>query len=504
MNKMYRFFAAMIAAFALSSAHAATYYVSAAGDDGNSGTSPTKAFKTPERAMTALAGGDAVLFRAGDTFVLKKPLYIEASGTSSQHTIIGAYAPGSDGTVKDRALTNRPILDGNKQVPTLGTYVGILQITGQYVEVRDLRLNNSGGEGLRFHETSHGWVKNVTTDWSYFAGMQLYKASDISFSDCEVTGFGRNYKDYGERVQPVGISLRTGTNVTVRGCIVHEGWGEGINVFYGSSNVLVEKNRVYAVRNVGIYVDSSQNVTVRNNIVLGTSDEQYYRYGPGTWVGPGLALNNESYQYASEGGSLPGSAILHDVSIYDNLVAGTKVGIAFWGEMTTTNWQNVVVAHNTFVENQQQIAIVNDRPFSNARIVNNIFMSITSGTQDYSGLTVGSGITWANNYWSGDRPSQAGSPGDVKGGLQLNKMTGWRSLKAYTDVTWRDFQPVSGSKTLGAGSEAVKAIVTADYNEKPWAMPPDMGGVSASSAAPSTDARVPKAPHGLSPSNVGG
>src|SRR5690606_21799777 len=117
--------------------------------------------------------------------------------------------------------------------------------------------------------------------------IQAFKSDDIRIKDCDVTGFGHGGKYYGETAYPNGVSVRSSSNVQVQGCVVHEGWGEGINSYYGSRDVVIENNLVYAARNVGIYVDSTQNAEVRNNIVLGTADPLYHRYGDKPWTGPG-------------------------------------------------------------------------------------------------------------------------------------------------------------------------------------------------------------------------
>src|SRR5690606_37327413 len=147
--------------------------------------------------------------------------------------VIGAYS-GGGGAVSHRVSTNRPVLDGNKEAPPLNDFTGLVHVTGRYVEVRDLVLKNSGGIGLRFHEAAHSRAENVQTDWTYHQGIQAFKSDDIRIKDCDVTGFGHGGKYYGETAYPNGVSVRSSSNVQVQGCVVHEGWGEGINSYYGS------------------------------------------------------------------------------------------------------------------------------------------------------------------------------------------------------------------------------------------------------------------------------
>lgn len=487
MHRRARFLAAVFVALMLNHADAANFYVSSDGNDSNSGLSADEPFRTPARAISAMSNGDSVFFRAGDRFVLPAAINVPYSGTSGEHIVIGAYR--LDGSaVAHRAENNRPILDGNKSAPSLKSYGGLVHVTGRYVEVRDLELRNSGGMGLRFFETSHGRTKNVKVDWTYHQGIQAYKSADIQIEECEVTGFGHGGKYYGESAFPNGVSVRSSTNVRVHGCVVHEGWGEGINSYYGNRDIVIEDNLVYAVRNVGIYVDSTHNAIVRNNIVLGTEDSLYHRYGNKPWVGPGIALNNESYQF---NGSLSTSAIAKNVKIYNNLVAGTSIGLAFWGQHPATNWQDVVIANNTFVDNETQVSFTSTA-YTNTRLANNIFLSISAGTSDWGGAIGQSGIHWQSNYWSQGAPSAAASSGDIDSGLALNKMSGWNRIKSYDQVSWQDFMPLGESKTIKAGTDVLLSLVSADFLGKARANPPDMGALESGNAKAGT--RKPNAP----------
>ena len=73
----------------------ATYYVSTAGDDSNSGLTSSLAWKTLARVNAAtLSAGDQVLFQKGDTFY--GSLTISSSGTSGSPIICGAYGSGAN------------------------------------------------------------------------------------------------------------------------------------------------------------------------------------------------------------------------------------------------------------------------------------------------------------------------------------------------------------------------------------------------------------------------
>ena len=62
------------------------------------------------------------------------------------------------------------------------------------------------------------------------------------------------------------------------------------------SGVIVENNLVWANQSIGIYHDGSLDGTVRNNIVIGTTDTTYHKSGVQdgrTWNPAGIGLNQE-------------------------------------------------------------------------------------------------------------------------------------------------------------------------------------------------------------------
>lgn len=452
---------------------AAQYFVSSNGNDGAPGTSAQTAFRTPERALRALQNGDSVFFRAGDYWRLSEPFYITVSGTAQTPVVIGSYAVAPSGQLQLSGAEPRPILDGGTSTPALGDYVGLVDVRGRYVHIRDLELRNSGGHGVNFEDTSFGAVDNVKVDWVYHTGILSTRSTDLTFSGCEVSGDSHGWRDFGSPFWAGGIAAFGSARVEVHDCVVREGFGEGISTFLGSHDILFSGNTVFAARAVGIYVNSAYDVEIRNNLILGTSDSTYHRSQG--WAGPGIVLSNEQYQYQGFGGSLPLSVYTRNVKITNNLVAATSTGIAFWTEIAVPI-EAVEVSHNTFVENAYQIDTTNIG-YRNTSIDNNIFLSLAANTRDAQDIVSSSGISWRSNYWSEGSPvAAARGTGDVHGGLTLRKMDGWQNIRQYTDVTWADFEPSPGSPTIGAGTASTTA--TTDFNGQTFGTPGDLGALA--------------------------
>ena len=473
-------------------AHATDFYVARNGDDSNSGRSPDQAFLSISRAAKALGSGDSLYLHAGDRWTPGSVLTVSVSGSESNPVVIGAFEVDAAGRVNHRVADRRPIIDGQTTVPSRGTWSGLITVRGTNVRVQDIEVRNSGGIGVVFQDTSNGVADNVKTEWTYFNGILANRSDAITVIGADVSGFGRGSRDFGERPFPTGLSVVSGSGFVVTDSYVHEGWGEGISAFRGASNIVIENNVVYAVRNVGIYLDASRNAEIRGNLVLGTSDSAYYRST--NFVGAGIALSNELYQYQGHGGGLSQDFITENVSIFNNLVAGTSAGITFWGELPDVAFNNIQVIHNTFVDNRAQFRSYGF-PFTDVDIANNIFLSVSADAEDVSPGDFESrgNVEFSSNYWSQGRPPWSmRSSNDIYDGLTLTRSGGWREISDASEVSWQDFQPAAGSVTIGAGDATYLSQVPMDFNGTPHSTLPDIGALSKNS--PTQIARRPRSP----------
>jgi hypothetical protein len=276
-------------------------------------------------------------------------------------------------------------------------------------------------------------------------------------------------------------------------------FGEGLNAHTGSDRTLMERNYVFGARAVGIYLDSSPNLTVRRNIVVGTATTTYWRSG--STVGSGIVVNNELYHYPAGGGSLNASVQAKGAKIYGNLVANTATGIAFWGELPESSFDGALVYNNTLVDNNTQFS-TSGKPIPNGKFVNNILLSISSGTRDVAGTNLG-GMVARNNYFSKGNPGGGYShTGNRYTGITLSKMSGWRTMTNRSQVSWRDFALARGATAIGAGDEEPRRQSNAsnsfhlDHNAASHNAPMDMGGLTFSSGTDGQGKALP--PTGLS------
>lgn len=476
-----------------SEARAATYYVRNGGNDNADGRSDATAWATIGKVNAySFTAGDSVLFHEGDVFT-GGVLNVDWGGTSSGPAVIGAYYV--DNGVERRGLRNaRPTIDGQDKLPST-RWIGLINVLRDHVRVENLAFINSEGMGARFVGANFGQAVNLVTSNTYDAGIRFQSCNDALVEGNHVTDAARAWPEDG---QTAGSTVRWASAIVVhdqslraviRGNVVTNVFGEGINVWHGSSDAIIEDNFVFGARALGIYADSSPRLTIRRNLVVGTTDSQFWRSGD--TVGSGIVLNNEPLNYQG-GSALDPSVQATDAKIYSNLVAYTLAGIAVWGQ-STNRFNNTLIYNNTLVDNQTQFRTLGV-PMPGSELIDNILYSVSPGTKDVSGTS--SGLTAKDNYFSqGDPGGPYSDAGNRYSGLQLARMTGWRTFHDSSEVSWRDFQPTANSTTNGAGSASADALAPLlDFNSQPYDAPLDMGGLRKSLG------KVPKSPALLSTS----
>jgi hypothetical protein len=110
---------------------ATTYYVDPAGNDANDGLSTATAWRTLQRASSAvLAPGDSLLLKRGGSWT--EALVMAESGTSASPITVGAYGSGPS-----------PIISGGNSINTT------VRLTGSYLRVQDLTITDATWAGVR-------------------------------------------------------------------------------------------------------------------------------------------------------------------------------------------------------------------------------------------------------------------------------------------------------------------------------------------------------------------
>jgi hypothetical protein len=470
-------FLSVVGLLCAASAEAATYYVRNGGNDSSDGRSHATAWSSLSKVNSyAFAAGDRVLFQEGHRWV--GILTVDWAGTASERAVVGAYY--LDGSTPIRGYrTSPPIIDGEDRLP-FGRYDPLVIVRADRVTVENLHVRNSEGRGIGVTNVDEVDVVGCRVSNVYTSGVHFLKSQGSRALNNFVTVAGIGNRDSGI---PWGasIDIATSTSTVVRNNTVSEVWGEGINAHSGSRYTLIENNRVFGVRAVGIYSDAAPDTTIRRNLVVGTANSAWWRSGSS--VGAGIALNNETYHYPAGGGSMSVSVQSQRTKVYGNLVAYTGAGIAVWGQLPESSFDDLLIYNNTLVDNNIQVTM-NAKPKPRGKFVNNILLSLSSGTRDVEGTSL-NGMVAKNNYFSQGNPGgNFVHAGNRFTGLTIAKMSGWRAVTNADQINWRDFVVASGSSALGAGDDEPLRTATSaenyelDHNAAEHRSPMDMGGLT--------------------------
>jgi parallel beta-helix repeat protein len=479
MHRLIKTILPMLAFAWAGTSEAATYYVRNGGNDSADGRTHATAWASLNRVNShAFAAGDSVLLQEGSRFVNQK-LRVDWGGTATQRAVIGAYY--LDGSTPRRGYrTARPTIDGEDRIPT-GHYDGLVVVAGvDRVRIENLQVLNSEGRAIGISDSDEAEVVGCSVRNTYSNGIHFLRSPRSLAENNFVAGQGVGNREDGA---PWGSSIEfvASPDGVIRNNVVSEVFGEGLNAHSGSDRTLIERNYVHGARAVGIYVDSAADITVRRNIVVGTSNSTYWRTG--STVGAGIAVNNELYHYPEGGGSLSVNVQAKRAKIYGNLVAYTSTGLSVWGQLSSTSFDGLLIYNNTFVDNNTQVNM-GVKPTPSSKFINNILLSLSSGTSDL-GTTNLNGMVARNNYFSQGNPGgDFVHTGNRFTGLKLAKMSGWRAVTSRDQISWRDFVVASGSTVIGAGDDEPRRTsdvandYVLDHNKAEHGAPMDMGGLT--------------------------
>jgi hypothetical protein len=200
-----------------------TYYVSPAGSDSNSGTSPGQAWRTIGRVNAASPQpGDGVLFQGGQTFA-DTTLMPNVSGTSSAPIVYGSYGTGqatitqgvwfidhnyltfdnlalgpasglqggnSSGHTANNIVVQRCTIQLSASNPQVG-----IDATGNHWTIAGNTVENIGNSGMLLlgdsYTISHNTITNTGLDSSISYGMHgIYlKVSNATVTANTITNF---------------------------------------------------------------------------------------------------------------------------------------------------------------------------------------------------------------------------------------------------------------------------------------------------------------------------
>jgi hypothetical protein len=402
-----------------------TYYLSPAGDDGNSGTSPSAAWQSIGKVNeTSFAAGDTLLLEGGQVFAGTLRLSDDDDGTAAQPISLSSYGGG-------RAIIEAGAAGGISVYNTAGVQIWELVVRGGWNATTQ---DGNDAVGISVYTDLVGATKldYVVIDRVEVSG---FKNGGISVgawpADGKKSGFSNvrisnalvhDNGDHG--VSSWGYwdnasSTYAHTKIRVRGCEVFDNHGiaskgshSGSGIVIGDTDgALIERNVAYrngAKNNhtgggpVGIWAWDSNDVTIQLNESHGNRSATLD--GGGFDLDGGVTNSVMQYNYSHDNDgpgylvaqftgarAMKGLTIRYNISQND-AQADTHGAITFWNGNGANGINDVDVYHNTVYVGAPSAgspALGFASGTNRVRVLNNIFVT-SGGTQLVS---LGSGHT---------------------------------------------------------------------------------------------------------------
>lgn len=435
--------------------NAATYYVSSAGNDSNSGFSIANAWKTISKLNTIdFQAGDSVLFEGGTVFTGNLLLGAEDAGTSSSPLFIGSYgvgratiAAGNSYGIKAYNCAGFRISNVNIQGSgaTLNNAIGIDIYMDVATNLSYIRIDNCNVSGFKIQGIQFGaWATNagfrdvrITYVNSYNnggGGMSSFGFNNV-INHKDVYVGNSSFHDNKGRTDVTntntgsGIVLSGIENATIEYC---EAYNNGENNSYPPGGPV--GIWFYLVKNGVIqYCESHHNRT-------GTADGGGFDIDGGSQnciiqycyshdnAGPG-------YLMAEYGSNIPFTGNIVRYNISQNDARKSSAGaITFWGVddnnkiLQSQVYNNTIFLNDVNVQDGTPAAVkLIGNKFSGVKLSNNIFY--TSGAVRFinADMNVDSSML---HFLYNDYYSASGQPSFFWASNNYNNLNWWKAVAA--------------------------------------------------------------------------
>ncbi|MEZ4515574.1 MAG: right-handed parallel beta-helix repeat-containing protein [Chloroflexota bacterium] len=304
-----------------------------------------------------------------------------------------------------------------------GAYANMVALSGNGITIDGLTIQNTAGRGVSIGG-SRNTVRNCRIDFCYGSGISVNSDSVViapliencTITQCSVKIYHPDRSGGGPESVDGTVNLIEAENAIVRYNIIAYNYGEGINSGKGSKNTLVEGNVVHTCNHVHLYINRSQDTTLRNNFIYHLYLKPFLSNGkaPG-----GIVIGDEGSENAKRYPHSSGAVI------YNNIVVG--MGYGFQVRNNSDNYDTQLldsyVGYNTFVSRKMTrygVEIkgnVQGRDHKRSIFENNIIDNNHGSISNVSGDL--SGITFRHNLWSMSPANALRGEGDKIGDPRL-------------------------------------------------------------------------------------
>ena len=400
-------------------AFAASYYVATTGNNGNTGTK-TQPWATLAYAANHISDGDTVIVRGGR--------YSSGCTILTNNVTFQAYSGET------------PIIDGDEVRP--GSDWGtLITLKGNGITFDGFEVLESTGVNLNIEHGSGITVKNCNVHRAYRHNILIQRGASYTTIEDNDIHHGPLLSLYNDptgnsSVGPPQISSHDSNSPTFRRNKIRDGYFEGLGIYRGTDDAIVEYNEIYGNKRVQLYISCSQNTVVRYNLIYGVATHRNPNAGSGN--GPGIYMTVEPQCVHP---AYPG-----EHKVYGNLVANTTRNLWIAGA-SDRQLSNCLIYNNTFVEATEFAFKVQSQTGGGHIVRNNIFWQ-TNGTI----VDAPSGkVACDYNLWSRMPDSDVRGAHDLPYAVpHLVKTSGWSNLNSG-DLNGSEFALRSASPAIDAG-----------------------------------------------------
>jgi len=359
-----------------SAATGKTYYLSPSGSDDSGDGSSAKPWKTVTKANSMVANGDTVIFKDGTYSVPIAPGFngylITKSGTTwkaeNKHKAILDGGLGPDlFAAKGNAPKEAPSIYKSKfPKPVDGFYTYIFSLRDvSNVTIDGLIVANSPGRGIQIHQTQQTTsVKNITIKnvWLDFIWEHAFlvgpssqsnynNITDIIFDSNWITrsGIQKLAYDHGSRSDfsnwPRNYGTAGSKNIITRNNVFAWTFGE-IGGNHGSTHQLFENNvTIHAF--IAHYIDTNQNVTIRNNLMVASDNVR--KMSSAEVSALGIPRGARGIDSVREDNKRVLGFDNKNVQVYNNILLGITSVFSGGHFDAKHRLDGVYIGHNTFI-----------------------------------------------------------------------------------------------------------------------------------------------------------
>lgn len=248
------------------------------------------------------------------------------------------------------------------------------------VAIRNLEVRNTMGSGITMNKYRDVAISNNHVHHTFFRAIGGYgynvllegnqveygaqiNRNNVMFYARQDHGGWPGVMQMGGDYEFRDLHSRSG-NVIMRNNRIVNSWGEGI--INGSDGGEIVGNTVANTYSVGIYLERSTGMRVEQNHVY-ANDALFHRPLAATpWVAasstPDAARRAlDGITLATESGSGGSSALVFDLTIINNVIAGARRAFTYWYDASNTNpsnsYANINFSHNTLIGSTGDVPI---------------------------------------------------------------------------------------------------------------------------------------------------